>query len=199
MGLILGSVEIGGHDQASFGDGGADEFEHFFVAVQGFGGPVFGDLGEQPVLDGIPFGSTGRIVSDGDCEAEAIAQLSLEFDLPGPGSATVAAAGVGQEQKLGRTAVAAGSFAIPPSGDGVGGEGRSVVGDADADGTAVVERVVNAGSDTYPAGIGKEVVIVDQNGRAVPFGAGIFEIADHFAFLAIDADDGKTLALEASP
>jgi hypothetical protein len=73
MSLILVSVEIGGHDQASFGAGGANEFEHFVVAVQGFGSPVLGDLGEQPVLDGIPFGSTGGIVSDGDCEAEAIA------------------------------------------------------------------------------------------------------------------------------
>ena len=73
MGLILVSVEIGGHDQASFGAGGANEFEHLFVAVQRLGRPVFGDLGEQPVLDGVPFGSTGRIVGDGDCEAEAIA------------------------------------------------------------------------------------------------------------------------------
>ena len=46
MGLILVSVEIGGHDQASFGAGGANEFEHLFVAVQGLGRPVLGDLGE---------------------------------------------------------------------------------------------------------------------------------------------------------
>ncbi len=31
MGLILVSVEIGGHDQASFGAGGANEFEHFGI------------------------------------------------------------------------------------------------------------------------------------------------------------------------
>ena len=67
------------------------------------------------------------------------------------------------------------------------------------DGTAVVELIVNAVGDADAAGIGKEVVIVDQNGGSTPFGARIFEIADHFAFLAIDADDGKTLALEASP
>jgi len=81
----------------------------------------------------------------------------------------------------------------------VGGEGRSVMGDADADGAAVVGWVVNAVGDAYAAGISKEVVVVDQNGRAVPFGAGVLEIADHFAFLAVDTDDGKALALEASP
>ena len=53
--------------------GGANEFEHLFVTVQRLGCPVFGDLGEQPVLDGVPFGSTGRIVGDGDREGEAIA------------------------------------------------------------------------------------------------------------------------------
>jgi hypothetical protein len=72
------------------------------------------------------------------------------------------------------------------------------VGYADADSAAVVGRVVNAVGDADAAGIGKEVVIVDQNGRAVPFGAGVFEIADHFAFLGVDADDGKALTLEAS-
>ena len=73
------------------------------------------------------------------------------------------------------------------------------MGDADADGAAVVGRVVNAVRDADTAGIGKEVVIVDQDGSASPFGAGVLEIADHFAFLAVHADDGKTLALEASP
>jgi len=91
------------------------------------------------------------------------------------------------------------AFAFPPSGNGMDGEGRRIVRDADTDSAAIVQRVVNAVGDAYAAGIGKEVVIVDQNGRAVPFGAGIFETADHFAFPTIDADDGKTLALEASP
>ena len=81
----------------------------------------------------------------------------------------------------------------------MGGEGWRIVRDADADGAAVVRRVVNAVGDAHAAGIGAEVVIVHQNGRAIPFGSGVLEIADQFAFLAIDADDGKTLSLEASP
>ena len=81
----------------------------------------------------------------------------------------------------------------------MGGEGRRVVRDADADGAAVVRRVVNAVGDAHAAGIGAEVVIVHQNGRAIPFGSGVLEVADQFAFLAIDADDGKALSLEASP
>ena len=81
----------------------------------------------------------------------------------------------------------------------MGGEGRRIVGDADADGATVVRRVVNAVGDAHAAGIGGEVVIVHRNGRAIPFGAGVLEVADQFAFLAIDTDDGKTLSLETSP
>lgn len=73
------------------------------------------------------------------------------------------------------------------------------VGDADADSAAVVGRVVNAVGDTHAAGIGAEVVIVHPNWRAIPFDTGVFEIANQFAFLTIDADDRKTLTLEASP
>jgi len=42
-------------------------------------------------------------------------------------------------------------------------------------------------------------MIVHQDGQAAPFGATVFEVADHFALLAVDADDGQALPLEASP
>src|SRR5713101_7004096 len=100
------------------------------------------------MLDGIPFGSTCGVVSDGSRNTERVAQLSLDFSLPRPGVATVATTGVRQNQQLGSTAMAARSFAFPPSGDGMGGEGR---------------RVVNAVGDAHPAGIGAEVVIVHRH------------------------------------
>ena len=95
--------------------------------------------------------------------------------------------------------MAARPLAFPPGSDGMGGEGRRIVRDADADRAAVVRRVVNAVGDAHPAGIGAEVVIVHPNGSAIPFDAGVFEVANQFAFLAIDANDRKALTLEASP
>src|ERR1700747_2002265 len=115
------------------------------------------------MLAGVPFGSTRGVVSDGGCNTERVAQLCLDFSLPRPGVATVAAAGVRQNQQLRSTAMAARSFAFPPSGDGMGGEGRRVVRGADADGATVVRRVVNAVGDTHPAGIGAEVVVVHRH------------------------------------
>ena len=72
------------------------------------------------------------------------------------------------------------------------------MGDANADGAAVAGRIVNAVGDADPAGIGAEVVIVHWSRRAIPLGAGVFEVTDQFPFLAIHADDGKTVSLEAS-
>src|SRR5271169_2552107 len=105
---------------------------------------------------------------------------------------------VRQDQQPGNPAPATRAFAFPPGGDGMGGEGRRIVRDADTDGAAVVQWVVNAVGDAHTAGIGGEVVIVHQNRRAIPFGSGVLEIADQFAFLAIGADEGKTLSLETS-
>src|SRR6266566_5897567 len=132
------------------------------------------------MLDGIPFGSSRRVVSDGGGDTEGVAQLGLDFGLPGPGSATVAATRVRQNQEFGSTTMPARSLAFPPGGDGMGGEGRRVVRDADADRAAVVGRVVNTVRDTHPAGIRAEVVIVHRHRRAIPFGAPVPEVADQF-------------------
>jgi len=95
--------------------------------------------------------------------------------------------------------MAARPLAFPPGGNGMGGEGWRIVRDADADSAAVVGSIVNAVGDADAAGIRAEVVIVHPNWRAIPFDAGVLEIANQFAFLAIDADDRKALPLEASP
>lgn len=117
--LVLGAVEISSHSQAGSGLGGAEEAEDFLVAVERLPGPVLGDLREQAMLDGIPFGGAGGIVGDGHGEVEAIAELGLEVGFPSPATATIAAAVVGQNEELAGARVAGGSFAAPPLGDGM--------------------------------------------------------------------------------
>ena len=53
-GGIVATIEIGGNGQAGLGGSCADEVENLLVAVEGFTGPVFGDLREEAMLDGIP-------------------------------------------------------------------------------------------------------------------------------------------------
>ena len=81
----------------------------------------------------------------------------------------------------------------------MGSKGWRIMRGADADGATIVWRIVNPVGDAYAAGIGAEVVIVHRNRRPIPFGSGVLEIPDQFPLLAIDADNGKALSLEASP
>src|SRR5260370_25261876 len=94
------------------------------MADQLLGGPVFGNLREQTVLDRVPFGRASRVVSDCSRDAKWVAQLSLNFGLPSPGAATVAATRVRQNQELGSMAMATRSLTLPPGGDGMVCEAR---------------------------------------------------------------------------
>jgi len=104
-GWIMPTVEVGRHGETGSGASVADEVENLGVAVRRLGGPVFGDFGEQAVLDGIPFGSAGGVMSNGYGEPEAVAELGLKFGLPGAGSG-------GDGSALRR--------ALPPTSDGLG-------------------------------------------------------------------------------
>ena len=79
------------------------------------------------MLDRIPFGSTGGVVSNGYGEPKAVAELGLQFGFPGTRTAAVAAAGIGQDEQLPAAAVAVRAVALPPAGDGVGGKGCRVL------------------------------------------------------------------------
>ena len=149
------------------------------------------------MLNGIPFGSAGGIVRNGYCESKAVAELALQFGFPGAGTATVAAASIGEDEQLAAAAVADGAVALPPAGDGVGGKGCRVMGDAYEDRTSVGEQVIDTIRDRDADGVGTEIVIIDAFGRAIPLHPIVLEVADQFSFFGIDADHGKPLTLKA--
>src|SRR5207249_1402492 len=108
--------------QAGCRRGRTDKVKDLLVAIERFARPVFGDFGEEPMLDGIPLGSAGGVVSDGDIEMKAIGELRLQFGFPSPAAATIAAARVGKNEQLARMRILRKSFTLPPMGDGVSGE-----------------------------------------------------------------------------
>lgn len=57
-GRIVAAIQVGGDRQARLGSGGADEAEDLLVAVERLPRPVFGDLREETMLDGVPRGRT---------------------------------------------------------------------------------------------------------------------------------------------
>jgi len=191
------AVEVSRDCETGSGARVADEVEDFGVAIQRFRGPVFGNLGEQAVLDGIPFGSAGGVVGNGYCEPKAVAELGLQFGFPGASPAAVAAASIGEDEQLPAAMVAIRAVALPPAGDGVRGESGGGVRDPHTDRASIGKPVLEAVRDRDADGIGPEIGIRDAHGRAIPFDAIVFESADQVSFFGIDAEDGKSLVLEA--
>ena len=89
------------------------------------------------MLDRIPFGSTGRIVGHGYGQGKGVGSWDWSSVFQAVTAATVAAAGIGQNEQLVGTAIAGGTFLVPPMSDGMSGKGGSVVGNADHQSTAM--------------------------------------------------------------
>ena len=107
--------------------GGTDELEDLLVAHQRLAGPVVGNAAEQSALNGIVFGGTRGVMSDGYGESVSVAQLLLELVLPGTACSGVAASRVRQDEHMLRLRIAAPSLLLPPTPNGVGGESGGFV------------------------------------------------------------------------
>ena len=131
------------------------------------------------MLNRIPFGSASGIVSNGNVEIEGVGELGLDFRFPGVATATIAATRIGENKKLTRAGVLARTFMLPPMGNGMGGESRSVVRDTDDNGTAVgqglVDTVRNSDSDDTGADLLLEIVML----RAPVEGSIVSQYSDH--------------------
>src|SRR5208282_3781482 len=120
------------------------------------------------MLDGIPLGSAGGIVGNGHGQGKGVGQMGLELGFPGMTAATVAAAGIGQNEQLAGTAIAGGTFLVPPMSNGMSGKGGGIVGNADHQSPAIFHNIVNPIRNSDPDGIGAEVVIIDATWGRFP-------------------------------
>jgi hypothetical protein len=121
----------------------------------------------------------------------------LDFGFSSPAIVAVAAAGISLYEESGGIPIVYRSFAFPAASDRMSGKGRSVMGEADGNHAAVDDRVIDPVGESHTVDIGEEIMIVDRNRRAVSFGAGLLDVADHSALCRIHADDGQALALKA--
>src|SRR5438128_11522808 len=136
----------------------------------------------------MPLGRASGVVSDGDVEMKAIGELSLQFRFPAPAATTVAAARVGNNEQLAGMGILGKSFTLPPMGDGVGGESGGVVRDANDDGPAVVDGLIDAIRDSDTESDGEEVMIIDHSGRAVATRLRDLNLVNHLELIGIDAN-----------
>ena len=185
------AVQVSGDGKSCCRGSGPDEVQDFLITKERLTGPVFGDFREESMLNGVPLGSAGRIVSDGDVEIEGIGELRLDFGFPTAATTAVAAAGVGENEKLTGLGVLEGAFTLPPVSDRVSGKSGSVVRNANNNRAAVGEGLVDSVRDGNADGIGAEIVIMNRPSILIPTSAVVFEVSDQFALFGINADDGQ--------
>jgi hypothetical protein len=104
------------------GRGFTDELSDQRVGLKRDARPVFADLAEQAMFDGVPLGSAGRIVTDGDRQLPGVHPLLLQRPLPGPGLVTIAATPIGQNEQMRVRAVERLSLLTPPMADRLDGK-----------------------------------------------------------------------------
>jgi len=89
-----------------------------------------------------------------------VRQLRLEFGFPSATATAITAASVAQNQELPGSPIPDHSFGEPPVRNGMGGESRRVVRDADHNRASFCQQIIDAVRDGDSGGIGAEVVIV---------------------------------------
>ena len=94
--------------------------------------PIHRDVGEQAVLNLVPFAGARREVTHRDGEPGALGEL-LQFPLPEPQACAVASARVRGDQERLRLAIGGAPHLLPPPANRLHGEGRGVVIDPHAD------------------------------------------------------------------
>ena len=187
------------HAEARFGFRPAEDAHDVVKARQGLAGPVFADLAEEAVFDGIPFGSAGGIVTDGDGETEGVDQLFLQFPFPGANPRTVAAAAIGQDQESAGVRIVLASVVAPPVSDIVRRQRRRVMGSADEDRALIAGQIENAAGGGNAVGLRAEVVVQHRGWLPAPDATWILEVADQFLLLGVDTDDRQRWPVKSPP
>lgn len=141
------------------------------------------------MFDGVPFGSTGREVTNGDRKAESIGHLDLKLMFPGSGLIAIAAASVAQDEQFQCVGIKVRTGALPPVADGVNGESWCIGRLTDVDIAQIALDVVDAIGHGDPAGILTEVMSIDIHGLRAPNSSWVVEKADQFLAFGVYADD----------
>src|SRR5262249_165762 len=112
--LVDFGVEFRRHCQSCLGPGSGDVIQSYVIGLARHTLAVLAELGEESMLDGIPFRGSWRIVANGDAKSMLIAQFLLQIALPDTTTWAVGAARVGEDEKLGGTRIVFLTVATPP-------------------------------------------------------------------------------------
>ena len=124
---ILVFVKHGMNDKPLARSGIGDQVDDDLVARERDPLPVHADVGEEPMLDFVPFRGSRREVAHPDRPADLVGKR-LKLLLPEAGAPSVAASPVGGHYDLLTMGIALLSLHVPPSPEALGLENNKVLG-----------------------------------------------------------------------
>src|SRR5882757_9006740 len=158
------------------------------VVDQRLTGPVDADRTKQAMLNRVPLGCAGRIVSHRDAQPCLVRNL-LESLLPVMRPGPIGTSRIREDQQFLRGRVQGTTHAAPPRMHGVGCEGRRVVRRSHDDEAIAARDIVDAVGNRDTIGIARKIIHVDVNRRLAPVATLILEQPYQFSLLRIDADN----------
>lgn len=187
--LINPSVQIGLATKASRRGRGSNEIEDSFVTVQGMTSPVGTNQVEHPMLNQVPFGGPGGIMSDRDNQTELSGQ-TLQPNFPQSPPTAIGTTAIGLDQQVPFTRIKHTSQFEPPGPDGCHGKLGGIMGRAHDDIALVLTDVIDPVGDGFSRGQVQKIVHIDLPPLLAPLRSGLLKIADQLPLFGIDTDGG---------
>ena len=197
--LIRISVDSRKYSESRLGGCLGSHIAGLLNGVEDCSAPSSGDLREEPVLYGIPFGAVRRIVGNPDVNAQLFCRLH-ETPFEPPASGTVGTASVTKDADALCGWINMTEILVPLIGKRVAGKLGGVETHTEGHVTSIPAHIVNAMRHHLSLGERGVVMIVYRH-RLSAIGCSIVtsERTKEFLLLRIHAEDGNSMLLAVSP
>src|SRR3990170_4801057 len=136
-------------------------------------------------------------MADSDFQSVPLTERAPKMISPRRSGGTVAAAIVGKDENATGVGVTVRAVLFPPGADGIHRECGSVMAEAEIDRSLVGDRIIDTIGYYLAFGVGRKVMVGHVTGPVTPQTSGVFEVADEFLLLCVDADDRFLISGEA--
>lgn len=162
--------------------------EHRFQTLQRLPGPIVADQVEHPMFDGVPLGSTSRIVCDHNRQPKLVSK-ALQARLPHQAPIAIRPATVGFDQQMSAVRINLAADSHPPAANRGDGKLWRVVRETNDDLSFIASHIIDTIRDGAAFGSTRKVIHFDSARRRPPLRARLLEVADQFFLLGIDTND----------
>ena len=197
--LICSTVDRRKYGESCFGSRPGGQFSRFFNGVENGTAPHSGNLREEPMLNGIPFGAVWWIVCNSDVDSQFLRSFNeTPFELPASGG--IRPTPVAEKEDDLHVWVYVPDVLVPLLDEAVAGELGGVVARPECQVAGVLPDIVDAVGHQLSFGE-RGIVMVGYFHGLSCVGAAVVspEVAEEFLLLCVGAEHGNPLSLAFLP